>query len=52
MDDRTTTVDNVEMGKRFYDFARKALADARPDLRKWESNSSELRRYMDCEDGW
>ena len=50
MDDETTTVDNVETGKRFYDFARKALADAGLDLRKWESNSLELRQYMNSED--
>ena len=45
MDDETTAVDDVEKGKRFYDFARKALADAGLNLRKWDSNSSELREY-------
>lgn len=39
MDDEMTAFDDVEDGKRFYDFSKKALADAGLDLRKWESNS-------------
>ena len=50
MDDETTAVDDIEVGKKFYDFSRKALAEAGLDLRKWNSNSSELRNYMNCED--
>ena len=50
MDDVTTAVNNVEEGIIFYDFARKALADAGLDLRKWDSNSPELRKYMNSAD--
>ena len=48
MDDETTAVNSVEEGKEFYDFARKAMEEAGLDLRKWDSNSEELRRYMKC----
>ena len=49
MDDVTTTVDNVDEGKKFYEFAKTSMKSAGFELRKWESNSEELRKYMKCE---
>ena len=48
MDDETTGVNNVQEGKEFHDFSRKAMEEAGLDLRKWDSNSEELRKYMNC----
>ena len=51
MDDETTGVNTIEEGKQFYDFAKKAMAEAGLDLRKWDSNLPELREYMNCVEG-
>ena len=50
MDDETTGVNTVEEGKKFYDFAKNAMSKAGLELRKWDSNHPELRKYMNCEE--
>ena len=50
MDDETTGFETIEEGKQFYEFAKSAMASAGLDLRKWDSNSPELREYMNCEE--
>ena len=44
MDDVGTAVDD-------YDFAKYSMASAGFELRKWYSNSAELRNYMGCDEG-
>ena len=50
MDDVTTAVNGVDEGMTFYNFARKAMKEAGLELRKWDSSSEELRKYMHCID--
>ena len=50
MDDVVTAVDDFIEGANFYDFAKKSMASAGFELRKWYSNSAELRKYMSCEE--
>ena len=48
MDDESTAVNSIVEGKKFYDFSRKVMEEAGIDLRKWDSNSRELRKYIKC----
>ena len=51
MDDVGTAVDDYVKGVEFYDFAKNSMASAGFELRKWYSNSAELRNYMGCDKG-
>lgn len=46
MDDVATSVDTVKKGVEFYEFANKSMENAGLQLRKWFSNSGELRQAM------
>ena len=48
MDDVATSVDNVNEGIDFYNFANDAMGSAGFELRKWFSNNPEVRKYMGC----
>ena len=49
MDDLTTAVSDYQEGVNFHDFAKESMKSAGLELRKWESNSPELRNYMNCD---
>ena len=42
VDDLTSSVDNVDEGVTYYNFAKNSMKSAGLDLRKWVTNSPEL----------
>ena len=47
VDDTTSGTKSIEEGKGFYVKAKKMMAEAGFDLRKWKTNSKELQKYFD-----
>ena len=47
VDDTTSSAKSIEEGKEFYVKAKKMMAEAGFDLRKWKTNSKELQKYFD-----
>ena len=47
VDDTTSDAKSIEEGKGFYVKAKKRMAEAGFDLRKWKTDSKELQKYFD-----